>query len=269
MTAKAGRALRDAVPRSAHAAWKAPPRDPVATLRRMSGSWLPELVEGRWQRMAASPFAFLRGSARVMAADLSTTPVTGIRVQAAGDAHLLNFGGFGSPERRLLFDVEDFDETLPGAWEWDLKRLATSVVLAARELGHEADATAIGAAYRDAMAHYATLSAVAVWAAEVKAEGLKALGDNPRQWAHRTSRWELPRLTAGDRIVADPPRTEPPPESVVRELRALPAAYAATLAEDRVALLARYTVVDVARHAVGVGSYGTRCYVIYLRGREG
>ena len=132
-----GRALRDAVPRELHGGWKAPSdrRDPVELLIECNKDRMPQLIPIRHGRMVESPFAFYRGSAALMAADLARTPVTGLRVQACGDAHLLNFGGFATPERNFIFDINDFDETLPAPWEWDLKRLAASVVIAGRHLG--------------------------------------------------------------------------------------------------------------------------------------
>ncbi len=133
----AGKALRDATPRAAHGGWKPPKdrRDPIELLRESNEGRMPELIPIRFGRMAQSPFAFYRGSAPVMAADLASTPTTGLRVQACGDAHLMNFGGFATPERNIFFDINDFDESLPAPWEWDVKRLAASIVIAARHLG--------------------------------------------------------------------------------------------------------------------------------------
>jgi len=133
----AGKALRDAVPRSVHGRWKrgAERPDPIQLLRAGDDGRLPELVPIRYGRMLASPFAFYRGTAAIMAADLADTPATGFRVQACGDCHLMNFGGFATPERNVIFDINDFDETLPAPWEWDIKRLTASFVLAARSLG--------------------------------------------------------------------------------------------------------------------------------------
>jgi hypothetical protein len=136
----AGRALREAVPRSAHGEWTAPTgrRDPIDVLLEQGSARVSELVPVRFDRMIVSPFAFLRGSAAVMAMDLASTPVTGLRVQACGDAHVGNFGGFATPERGVIFDVNDFDETLPAPWEWDVKRLAASLHMVARERGFDA-----------------------------------------------------------------------------------------------------------------------------------
>ena len=127
----AGKTLRDAAPRAAHGGWKPPNdrRDPIELLHESNESRIPELIPIRFGRMSQSPFAFYRGSAAVMAADLASTPASGLRVQACGDAHLMNFGGFATPERNIFFDINDFDETLPAPWEWDVKRLAASIVI--------------------------------------------------------------------------------------------------------------------------------------------
>src|SRR5579871_961732 len=164
-----GRACRSATPRSAHAAWDpaADRSDPVALLEDQAADREPELVPIRYGRMAASPFAFFRGAAAVMAADLATTPVTGLRVQACGDAHLSNFGQFATPERNLIFDINDFDETLPGPWEWDVKRLCASLAVATRDNGHtdeeaEAVATECVRAYRVRLREYSKMSPLEV-----------------------------------------------------------------------------------------------------------
>jgi uncharacterized protein (DUF2252 family) len=174
---EAGKALRKKVPRSSHAVWApaADRPDPIALLGANSRGRLKELLPIRWSRMLASPFAFLRGAAAIMAADLAPTPVTGLRVQAGGDCHLANFGGFATPERHLVFDVNDFDETLPAPWEWDLKRLAASVVVAGRHagIGDQAAAGSAQAAvrsYREMMAHLAGMRALDVWYARLDLE---------------------------------------------------------------------------------------------------
>src|SRR5271165_2434465 len=166
----AGKALRARVPRSAHAAWQpmADRPDPVSQLEESSLGRIPELVPIRYGRMSLSPFSFFRGAANIMAADLAATPATGLRVQACGDCHLMNFGGFATPERNLVFDINDFDETLPGPWEWDLKRLTASLVLAARHLGvkpsgAEAAVFAATVAYRFHMYDYAEMTILDVW----------------------------------------------------------------------------------------------------------
>ena len=165
-----GKALRDAVPREDHGGWKTPKdrRDPVQLVLESNQGRLQDLIPIRHGRMLQSPFAFFRGSAAVMAADLAHTPSSGLRVQACGDAHLLNFGGFATPERNVIFDINDLDETLPAPWEWDLKRLTASVVLAGRYLGLRENDSARAAsstvqAYREQMAEYAFMKALEVW----------------------------------------------------------------------------------------------------------
>ncbi|HOI17319.1 MAG TPA: DUF2252 family protein, partial [Geobacteraceae bacterium] len=167
---EAGRTLRTAIPRSSHVVWKAPPdrRDPILVLEESNRGRLPELVPIRYGRMVRTPFTFLRGSAALMASDLAGTPSTGIRVQACGDCHLLNFGLFATPERYLIFDINDFDETLPAPWEWDVKRLATSIVVAGRDFGipdkssREA-AMACARSYRQRLREFSLLSPLEVW----------------------------------------------------------------------------------------------------------
>ena len=166
----AGKALRDATPRAAHGGWRPPKdrRDPIELLLESNEGRIPELIPIRFGRMSQSPFAFYRGAAAVMAADLSSTPASGLRVQACGDAHLMNFGGFATPERNIFFDINDFDETLPAPWEWDVKRLAASIVVAARHLDLlDSDAakaaTEAVCAYRERMTDYASMRALDVW----------------------------------------------------------------------------------------------------------
>src|SRR5215470_11102507 len=173
-----GKALRNSVPRTSHAGWE-PPRDrtdPIEILIESSKARLQNLIPIRYGRMLQTPFTFYRGAAAIMAADLATTPATGLRVQACGDCHLLNFGGFATPERRIIFDINDFDETLPAPWEWDLKRLATSFVIAGRNNGFRARdcraaALAVVRSYRDHMNEYAITPALEVWYASVDMMG--------------------------------------------------------------------------------------------------
>ena len=167
---EAGKALRDVTPRAAHGGWKPPEgrRDPVELLREANEGRIAELIPLRFSRMAQSPFAFYRGAAAIMAADLASTPTSGLRVQACGDAHLMNFGGFATPERNIFFDINDFDETLPAPWEWDVKRLAASIVIAARHIDLPDSAGAKAAtesvcSYRERMADYASMRALDVW----------------------------------------------------------------------------------------------------------
>jgi uncharacterized protein (DUF2252 family) len=287
---QAGRARRQRVPRSAHEAWESPSdrADPVGLLEENNRARLRDLVPVRYGRMLASPFAFLRGSAVIMAQDLAATPDTGLRVQACGDAHLGNFGVFGTPERNLVFDVNDFDETLPGPWEWDVKRLAVSVVLAAGNLGidgPQAEAVVRGAvgAYRERMAELATLGPLDIWHQRVDVDTVLGIARQARakdlrrqlrvaRIRRRTSLTALPRLTTvvngTRRIIDDPPLIgHVDPEAL--DGRQMIAGYAGSLAPDRRPLLGRYQVLDTARKVVGVGSVGTRCYLSLLTDADG
>ncbi|MFJ8488051.1 DUF2252 domain-containing protein [Streptomyces sp. NPDC094038] len=284
-----GRAARKRAPRSAHGRWlpSVDRPDPVAVLERQGRDRLPELLPIRYGRMAASPSAFLRGAAAVMAADLAARPHTGLTVQLCGDAHLLNFGLYASPERSLLFDLNDFDETFPGPFEWDVKRLAASVAVAARENGHSdpearGSARAAVAAYRTAMRRLAGLGELAVWYERVDTDSLTALvrsahrrrriEDTLTRARRRTSLHELGRLTetAGGqrRIIKDPPLLEPAGASDMASLRKIFSDYRSALAGERRLLLDRYRFVDAARKVVGVGSVGTRCFLVLLAGRD-
>ena len=288
--AELGRSLRAALPRGTHG-WS--PRsdrpDPVEVLGRSDPDRVPELVPVRYARMAASPFAFYRGAAAVMADDLAATGTTGLRVQACGDAHLLNFGLFASPERHLVFDVNDFDETLPGPWEWDIKRLAASLAVAAREDGFDDARTAetvraCVAAYRHQLRVFASMGVLDLWYTHLDAEaslvGLPLSRDGrlrveqalARARRH-TSRQALDRLTTEvdgrRRIRSEPPTlVRIPLDGFGAELVGMYDSYAASLAEDRRELLARYRVVDLAVKVVGVGSVGTRCCIVLLEGAD-
>jgi len=283
----AGKALRERVPRASHASWT-PSRnrpDPIELLMHADRGRLPELLPIRYARMRQSPFGFFRGAAALMAADLSTTPATGIRAQSCGDCHLANFGGFGTPERRLVFDINDFDETLPASWEWDVKRLAASILLAAREGGLReghcgAAARAAVASYREHMREYAGMRALDVWYSQLGAEKLvEKAGTSAQQhrWkaAEDTARSEtsehiFPRLTEiknGRLRIADhPPLIYHPRDfgAVDKRVREMFHRYVLTLPEERRVILERYRMVDVARKVVGVGSVGTRCGVLLL-----
>jgi uncharacterized protein (DUF2252 family) len=283
--AEAGRALRRAVPRSSHAVWDPSGRpSPLLLLEESNRRRLPDLVPIRDARMRASPFAFLRGAPGVMARDLATTPVTGITVQACGDAHLLNFGLFATPERNLSFGLNDFDETLPAPWEWDVKRLATSFVVAARTVGFDQaigrrSAEATVRTYREQMARFAGMRLLEVWYSRVDAATIVALSRGRRRRAvaerldraqHHTNLTALPKLTkpaaGGRRFVEDPPlltHVEECHEGWVTEVLAR---YRATLSDERRRLLGRFRVQDAARNVVGVGGVGTRCYVVLLLG---
>jgi uncharacterized protein (DUF2252 family) len=279
-----GRALRGTVPRSAHARWEAADgRDPVGMLRGVFSTLMPELLALRIERMRASPFAFYRGSAAVMAADLATLPRTGITTQISGDAHLANFGGYASPERRLVFDVTDFDETVRGPWEWDVKRLVTSLVLAGQERGLRKRAcdTAVRAAltaYRDRTAEYAAQPALAVWYASIDLAGaVRAAIDarTRRAWeraartAERKSALTLPSRfvengAGRQRFVDDPPSLEHVHDDPAAYAARVLAAYRASLRPDAQMLLDRFTALDAARKIVGVGSVGTWCALLLL-----
>jgi uncharacterized protein (DUF2252 family) len=300
-SAERGRQTRQMVPRSAHGVWSpAPDRpDPVAVLTAQAASRLQELVPIRYGRMLVSPFTFYRGAAAVMAADLTATPDAGIVVQACGDAHISNFGGFAAPDRRLIFSPNDFDETLPGPWEWDIKRMAASAEIAGRDVGLPADrrrsiVTACVREYRTAMRRFADKSHLEVWYERLNASELVdrfggKLGERGRivfakpfdKARRKTSLRAVEKLT--ERVGGELRfRSVPPLLMPLRELmspadardetdysRQLLAAYAAGLDPDRRYLFNTHRFVDMARKVVGVGSVGTRAWVFLLVGREG
>ncbi len=282
-----GKALRNTVPRSTHGNWNqsADRPDPIAALEASSQGRLPNLVPIRYGRMLKSPFTFLRGAAIVMAADLATTPTTGIQVQACGDCHLLNFGGYGTPERNLVFDVNDFDETLPAPWEWDIKRLATSVVVAGRHINLSAKncseaARMAACSYREHMSKYAQMNPLEVWYSRIDANVLRnfnhhakhgqRIDQNVERALTRTSASALPKLTevvAGQwRIIDKPPLMYhlPPDDLLEEEVESVYQHYCQTLRDDLQVLLNRYRLVDNVIKVVGVGSVGTRCVVALL-----
>jgi uncharacterized protein (DUF2252 family) len=295
-----GKAARAEVPRSSHAEWVASRdrRDPIEILERQAVSRVPELVPIRYGRMAASPFAFYRGAAAVMAADLADSPQSGIRVQCCGDAHLANFGGFASPERQLLFDLNDFDETLPGPWEWDLKRLAASVAVAGYELGcderqRRTATRRCARQYRDAIREFAGHTQLEIWyerlddselADILRAQATKRQTKRFDRTVAKARRKDSARAFEklahrGDgepRIVSDPPLIVPVEELIPAEqarefqhaMHELILAYGHTLAADRRRLLERFRYCDMARKVVGVGSVGTRAWVVLLLGRD-
>ena len=295
-----GRAARAAVPRSSHATWAPAPdrRDPISVLEAQEATRVPALLPLRHARMAASPFAFFRGAAAVMAADLATTPASGLRVQACGDAHLVNFGGYESPERSQVFDINDFDETLPGPWEWDVKRLAASFAVAAHDLGHDDDAArdAVGCtvlSYREAMRDFAGQRDLEVWYAHLDSTQVakrwreqisKRDAQRVRRMADKALTKDSVRALAslcervdGDlRIVSEPPvivrwQDLIPPEdadAALDHIRSALRVYRRTLQPDRAHLLDGYRIVDFARKVVGVGSVGTRCWLVLLLGRD-
>ena len=260
---------------------------------------MPELVPVRWGRMLVSPFTYYRGAALPMASDLARTPTTGLAVQACGDAHLSNFGIFGSPERRLVFDVNDFDETLPGPWEWDVKRLAASLEVAGRDNGFTTKqrrdiVTAAAARYRRAMREFAGMTHLEVWYtradvdearaeidAQLTARGRKTVDKSMAQARTRDSMQAVAKLTrvveGRPRILSDPPLLVPAaeliPDDADREMFAaqmtrLIAGYRRTLETDRRYLLEQFEFCDLARKVVGVGSVGTRCWIVLMLGRD-
>jgi uncharacterized protein (DUF2252 family) len=293
------KALRSTVPRTSHAAWD-PPRDrpdPIGLLEAQATTRVPELVPIRYGRMLVSPFAFYRGAAAVMAADLAHTPTSGLRVQLCGDAHLANFGGFGTPERNLIFNINDFDETLPGPFEWDLKRLAASFEVAGRARGFAAkDRSALVLAtvgqYRQAMREFAAMGDLAIlysqltvervveqWGADVDAATLKAFEARIAQTRSRDSEHAAAKLTqlvdGRLRIVSQAPLIVPVEEllpeaeraSLEEQIRVYLQTYSKSLVSDRRRLLERYRFVQLARKVVGVGSVGTRCGIALMLGR--
>ena len=303
--AKVGRDARSQAPRSSHAEFKSTPDrpDPVSLLERQATTRVPELVPIRYGRMLVSPFTFFRGAALVMASDLSTTPRSGLKVQVCGDAHLSNFGLYASPERTLMFDVNDFDETLPGPWEWDLKRLAASAVIAARdrefsEKEARAAAREVGASYRREMTRLAGLSTLDVWYSHIDVAGLladleatagKTGSKSDKHMAARTlqtinkartrdSLQALSKLTTtvdGQlRIVSDPPLIVPTEELFSQEMsdairesfHHLVRGYRRSLQSDRRHLLEEFQFVQIARKVVGVGSVGTRAWILLMVG---
>jgi uncharacterized protein (DUF2252 family) len=296
-----GKAARAEVPRESHAEWQPPPGrpDPVALLEGQGKSRLPDLVPVRYGRMMETPFTYFRGAALPMASDLARTPATGIFVQACGDAHLSNFGLFGSPERKLVFDVNDFDETLPGPWEWDVKRLAASMEVAARDNGfgdkdRRKILLATGARYRQAMRQLAGQGNLDVWYTQVDIDEIRTRFDSQLQARQRKALDEglakartrdsmqalskLCRMENGQpRIAPDPPVVVPLVDllgqefdgvDVEGELRSLLGKYRRTLEPDRRVLLEQYEFADMARKVVGVGSVGTRCWIVLMLGRD-
>jgi uncharacterized protein (DUF2252 family) len=283
----AGRALRTRVPRSSHSAWVAPADrvDPLTTLEQSASGRVDRLLPLRNARMAESPFAFFRGGADLMAADLARTPTTGLRVQLCGDAHCMNFGVFATPERRLIFDVNDFDETLPGPWEWDLKRLAASLVLASRSIKlKEANANiAVLAAvrsYRLRMAEFAAKTAIETWYARIDDASALAAPDpderrRRKQVVDRANAQSMQAavdritvVTAGRRrFVENPPLLYHPTAETDGgfDVEALLESYVGSLTPEIRVLLGRYRLADAAVKVVGVGSVGTRCSVALMQ----
>lgn len=293
-----GRAAREGAPRSSHGGWApaADRPDPVEMIEAQNESRLQWLVPLRHQRMSESPFAFYRGGAAIMAADLAGSPTSGIDAQLGGDAHLSNFGAYASPERHLVFDANDFDETLRGPWEWDVKRLATSFMIASQHLGFSRKGSRDAAiesvaAYRSAMSEFAGMGFIELWYDHVSVHDLQADEyADPAEFAKRLARFErkaqaktslqaLQKLavSVGGRyqIRSDAPVLFPLRDVPGKDADALEAAargafevYRETLNDDRRWLLDRYRIVDIGVKVVGVGSVGTRCLIMLLEGRD-
>jgi uncharacterized protein (DUF2252 family) len=324
-----GQEARNVMPPSVHAKWRpaADRADPVALLEEQNVTREPDLVPVRHGRMMVSPFTFYRGAAKIMAADLSDTPTAGLNVQLCGDAHLSNFGVFASPERKLLFDLNDFDETLPGPFEYDVKRMAASFTIAAHNNAFSKADTKLATlaavtAYREAMADFARMSTMDVWYAHLDEDTLMAAvrgavsettaeakaakkapkaaraeaaqkeqlaktaakrAEKTREKAHTRDSLQalskLGELVEGSyRIVSQPPIIVPAreladtygisPDNILPVLHERFRAYRATLQDDRRHLLERFQIVDAARKVVGVGSVGTRAFIVLLQGRD-
>ena len=296
-----GKAARAEVPRSSHAAYEpvAHRVDPVELLDQESEARVPELVPIRYGRMLVSPFTFYRGAAAIMAADLVATPRSGLIVQCCGDAHLSNFGAFASPERRLVFDLNDFDETLPGPWEWDVKRLAVSMLIGARDnrftvKDQDQIVLATVGAYRSAMASFGAMSNLEVWYAHLDIDNTlaelgsqltpKIVKQTEKTLAKARTRDsmsafdKLTQIVDGEpRIVADPPLIVPyadlaagdERQQIFDGIHGLLRSYRQTLEFNRRVLVEQYRLVDVARKVVGVGSVGTRAWIALMLGRDG
>ena len=287
-----GKSMRLAVPLASHAQWQAPAnrRDPIDLLIESGVARVPELLPIRYGRMMQSPFAFYRGGAAIMAADLAALPSTGIRVQACGDCHLVNFGSFATPERQQVFAINDFDETLPAPWEWDIKRLAASFVVAGRSNGFSADeareaAQACARSYRERMREFSKMAVLDLWYFSIDMEALLEQIEDETARERGKKRMDkardrnvldedFPELVTFEggkhRIRDNPPliyHLQGEEESVVEaRVREAFERYRATLAEDRRLLLDRYEFKDIAMKVVGVGSVGTRCSIILMMG---
>jgi uncharacterized protein (DUF2252 family) len=290
-----GKTIRAAVPRSSHEEWEPAARDPLRILARQDESRISGLVPIRYGRMLASPFAFFRGAAAVMAADLAQTPTTSLVAQLCGDAHLSNFGVFSAPDRRLVFDCNDFDETCAGPFEWDLKRLVASVAIAGRERGfgrkkRRRAILAAAASYRRSMRGFAAMRNIDVWYSRLDVEPvLDILRSQVDERRYRRLERNIAKARAKDsvravgrltrqvdgriRIVSDPPLITPldeltDAEDAEEQLQTVLAAYRGSLTHDRRHLAASYRYVDAAMKVVGVGSVGTRAWIVLLLGKD-
>ena len=290
----AGKALRAKCPRDAHARWGKPSgrHDPVELVLRAEKGRLPELLPLRHGRMVRSAFTFYRGAASTMAADLASTPSTGIHIQCCGDAHLCNFGGFATPERRVIFSINDLDETLPAPWEWDVKRLAASFVVACRDNGlkdsvaRDAAATCVRT-YRESMAEFSRMKTLELWYVSLEADKLVAGIRDPaiRERAIARLQKEKGRSVAEDifpKLVehkGDLPLIKDqlpiifhhedfPPGKIHQTMLDALAGYRATLSHAHQSLLDRYELRDAALKVVGIGSVGTSCWVLLFMAGE-
>jgi len=295
-----GKQLRGEVPRSSHGRF-APAHDrpdPVAVLTSQNETRIQWLVPVRHWRMAQSPFAFYRGAAKLMALDLATTPATGLQAQICGDAHLANFGAYGSPERELVFDLNDFDETVPGPWEWDVKRLVASFAIAARHNGLDAAdetdlAATASATYRGAMSEFAQMRYLEAWYAHLSVDDIfEAFADELTKKERRSAAKFSRKARAKDslhslsklaekvngeyRIKTQPPLLIPAREFPIEEdaveirggITTSLADYLASVPDHLEVLLRRFQLRDIALKVVGVGSVGTRCSIVLLQGRD-
>ena len=296
-----GKQARRDVPRRSNAGFTPAPdrRDPISVLEDQASSRVPELLPIRYGRMASSPFAFFRGAAAIMAMDLAPLPTSGLRVQACGDAHLANFGIYNSPDRRLVFDLNDFDETLPGPWEWDLKRLVASLVVAGRHNGFDDDVNAdivrdTVQHYRTSMAAFGGMTNLHLWYARLEVDSLleavrsrrspaqlKRMQRDGARIAGRDNAQAFAKLTevvdGRARFRSEPPLVVPIDELlgdiggewIHREAQRMLDEYSSTLEDDRRHLVLQYRFEDLARKVVGVGSVGTRAWFALLLGRDG
>jgi uncharacterized protein (DUF2252 family) len=296
--AERGKAARAEVPRSAHASWEpiGDRPDPVALLEEQAVTRVPELVPIRYGRMLVSPFTFFRGAAYLMASDLAQGPRTKLEVQLCGDAHLSNFGGYSAPDRRLVFDMNDFDETHPGPFEWDVKRLVASFAVAGRDRGFDPSTRAeinraVVTGYRESMSSFASMRTFDIWYTRVDVEDLMKTSQG--QSAATIKRFEknvakartkdslsavnkLTELVEGEpRFISNPPLIVPASDlygestaEVIERVRRFVRAYRHTLQNDRQHLLERFRLVDFARKVVGVGSVGTRAWIALFVGRD-
>ncbi len=293
-----GKDARQRTTRESHADFHPGPRDPVELLEQQAANRVPDLVPIRYGRMLSSPFAFYRGAALVMASDLSTTPSSGLRVQACGDAHLANFGGFASPDRELVFDVNDFDETLPGPWEWDVKRLAASFAVAGRDRGFDdrrrrTVLQSLMRSYREAMRGFSQMGNLAIWYSRIDLSAVQRWRDEAHPKAVKRAEANIAKARTKDslrafnklttrvdgrvELVSDPPLIVPLRELLAEKeadalrttLRSVIQQYRGTLPHDRHHLLEGFDVVDFGRKVVGVGSVGTRAWILLMEGRDG